>query len=70
MLGCIGLADNVRNAREHVVERWAVGRCGSLGVRFLQEPEFFECDNGVSAGDLKIELVVWSVVFVLPYYLG
>ena len=35
LLGGIGLADDIRDAREHVVQSWAVGCCGSLGVRFL-----------------------------------
>ena len=43
--------NEVGEAGYHVLESRAVGCGGSLGVRFLEEPELFESDGGVAAGD-------------------
>ena len=47
----IGRFDYIGNAREHFVEGRVVVHGSSLGVRFLQEPELFESNDGVASGD-------------------
>jgi len=43
--------DEVGEAGYHVLESKVVACGGSLGVCFLEEPEFLEGDGGVAAGD-------------------
>lgn len=47
----IGRFDYFGNASEHFVEGRVVVHRSSLGVRFLQEPELFESNDGVASGD-------------------
>lgn len=42
---------HIGNASEHFVEGRVVVYGSSLGVRFLQEPELFESNDGVASGD-------------------
>lgn len=47
----IGLFDYIGNASEHFVEGRVVVYGSSLGVRFLQEPELFESNDGIASSD-------------------
>lgn len=51
LFGGYNFLDEVGEAGYHVLEGRAVGCGSSLGVCFLEEPELFEGDGGVAAGD-------------------
>lgn len=57
MVGRYGFLDEVGETGHHFLESRAVGCGSSLGVCFLEEPEFLEGHGGVAAGDFKVELI-------------
>lgn len=52
----IGVFDDLRDSCDHLVEFGAAGRGEALCVGLLQEPEFLEGDDCVTAGDFEGEL--------------
>lgn len=60
----VGFFDGLRDLGDYFVEDGPAGGGESLRVGLLQEPELFEGNDGVAAGDFQVELVFVRIAIV------